>query len=126
MKQFKIFQNKTNPIDFKVIKIGFSWPALLFGILWVLYKRMWWIAAAIVLTHILIVFMVSTFVYDKQIVDLTSTIVGWTICTLLGFKGNELYESYISKNYKWRDTIPADNTKTALTMYLIEKRSRKL
>ena len=126
MKQFKIFQSKINPTDFKVIKIGFSWPALLFGILWVLYKRMWWIAAAIALTDILIVFMLSTFVYDKQIVNLVSTTFGWVICIILGFKGNELYESYISENYKWRDTIPSNSPKTALTMYLIEKRSGKL
>lgn len=34
-------QSAPDPVDFVFVKDGFCWPALFFGELWLLYRRMW-------------------------------------------------------------------------------------
>lgn len=39
MKTFNVYKHPTN--GFKMIKVGFSWLALFFGLLWMLFKKQW-------------------------------------------------------------------------------------
>ena len=53
MKTFNIYKHPTQGIQ--AVKVGFSWPALFFGILWLLSKKLWsfsgiWVATYFFLT----------------------------------------------------------------------------
>ena len=55
MKTFNVYKHPTQGIE--AVKIGFSWPAFFFGIIWMLVKKLWglagmWFAAYIVLSLI--------------------------------------------------------------------------
>ena len=55
MKTFNVYKHPTQGIE--AVKVGFSWPAFFFGIIWMLVKKLWglagaWFAAYIVLSLI--------------------------------------------------------------------------
>lgn len=39
MKAFNTYRHPT--LGFEAVKVGFSWPALFFGLVWMLVKRLW-------------------------------------------------------------------------------------
>ncbi len=39
MKTFNIYKHKI--IGFEAVKVGFSWPAFIFGFYWMLVKKLW-------------------------------------------------------------------------------------
>ena len=42
MKTFRFYQNPERPPErVQVVKVGFSWPGFLFGVIWLLTKRLW-------------------------------------------------------------------------------------
>ena len=53
MRQFRVFRHPTQGLQ--AIKVGVSWPAFFFTLIWMLTKRLWglaglWLGAAIVLS----------------------------------------------------------------------------
>ena len=44
MKTFNVYKHPTQGIE--AVKIGFSWPAFFFGIIWMLVKKLWGLAGA--------------------------------------------------------------------------------
>ncbi len=45
-KSFTVYRNESGAV--RVVKNGFSWPAFFLNIYWALFKRLWWLAMAIV------------------------------------------------------------------------------
>lgn len=43
MKKFNVYRHPTEGVE--AVKIGFSWPAFFFGIIWMLVKRLWSLAS---------------------------------------------------------------------------------
>jgi hypothetical protein len=43
MKKFNVYKHPDKGIE--VVKVGFSWPTLFFGVFWMLFKRLWGISA---------------------------------------------------------------------------------
>ena len=39
MKEFRVYEHPA--LGLRVVKAGFSWPALSFGLLWMAYRRLW-------------------------------------------------------------------------------------
>ena len=55
MSTFRVYKHPTQ--GFATVKEGFSWPALCFGPLWLLFKQLWlfavaWITASVILSSI--------------------------------------------------------------------------
>ena len=50
MKQFNVYKSATG--DVRAVKIGWSWPGVLFGIFWTLYCRLWAVSGIIFATCI--------------------------------------------------------------------------
>ena len=42
MKTFNVYKHPTQ--GFEAVKVGFSWPAFFFGIIWMLVKKLWGLA----------------------------------------------------------------------------------
>ena len=73
-KQFHVFKHAT--LGYEAVKIGWSWPACLFGVLWALVKREWAIAFGLI-------FLVLAMSYAPIIAALAVLLV-------LGAKGNDM------------------------------------
>ena len=120
MKRFKVYQNKLNREDIRFIKKGFSWPALLFGIFWVLYKRMWWVAGAILLSYFLLLSFLGLF-FPRDVIHSLADFVGLGLSLCLGVFGNEIYENYIREDFELVDVISAKNVNEAMIKFLASR-----
>jgi hypothetical protein len=54
MKTYRVFKHRNNGL--KAVKVGFSWPALSFGLVWLMSNNLWtqtalWASAAVILLH---------------------------------------------------------------------------
>ena len=47
MRTYRIYSHPNRPVPM-VVKVGFSWPAIIFGPLWFLFNKMWLTAAIVV------------------------------------------------------------------------------
>jgi Flp pilus assembly pilin Flp len=115
MKTFKIFEHPQRGRE--VVKVGFSWPALFFGILWMLFKGLWKFAgmwSAILLIMMFVENAVKTGVYDPQLKFILeyAVLAGYIAIMLIpAFKGNEWREKkMIDKGYLLKDTVKATST----------------
>ncbi len=73
--------------DAVFVKEGFSWPAFLIPVIWLIYKRMWWVLAAVVAVQALVGGL-SVWIGLPETVSVIGSLV---ISFILGFEGNELY-----------------------------------
>ncbi len=120
MKTFKVFRHPVKGFD--VVKVGFSWPALFFGIIWMLIKKLYgwfflWIAMFILLSLVEVVTVQSIESIEKIIVSLIIIIGYWALWLIPGFKGNKWREKNLQKRgYELIDTIQAETRDAALAL----------
>ena len=92
---------------FEAVKVGFSWPALFFGILWMMYKKLW-LFAGIIITLFFLLSLIETVIIQSQnsgiqvTINLFLIIFYFVLWFLPAFKGNKWRENNLS-NFKARD-----------------------
>lgn len=96
MKRYKVMQSPSG--KHIAIKQGWSWPGFFFSLVWVLIKKLWHVAA-IILVALLVWTWLANRVFtfgnspDVEIVGFYSTwLLTGLISVLLGIKGNTLRE----------------------------------
>lgn len=117
MRTFNVYKHPTE--GFEAVKIGFSWPALIFGVFWMLVSSLWLFAA------LWFVMLISLRVIEEvlfrqepslpQILFLLVTIVVSLILWLVpAFKGNGWRDAKLTKQgYKCVATIQARSSAAA-------------
>ncbi len=87
--------------DIKTIKIGWSWPACLFTVPWLIYKRMWQALIWLVPTGLLALIAVATFEVESLGLDTIDFVIYPVIMVsiLFGLIGNKLYEDKLRKQF---------------------------
>ena len=116
MKTYKIYSHPNKPIPI-VVKVGYSWSALLLGPIWFLPNQMW-LTFGVTLS-----FVVSSHLYFRSFDPYTPTeaIYGLLIlvafivgCILIGWFTNSLLcMNLVSEGYSLIDTISAENIRDA-------------
>lgn len=118
MKKFNVYQYPAYGME--AVKVGFSWPALFFGIVWMLVKKMWGLAGAWFVIYI-VVSMVEM-VTDQagpggaQTVGyLVLAAVYFTLWLVPAFKGNGWRERNLAKRgFKKMAAIEAETPDAAV------------
>lgn len=107
--QFNIYKHPS--LGLEAVKIGLSFPALLFGIIWILVKKQWDMT-------ILWVFLFIVFVNTTSVSWLPP--IGYLFLWLFpAFKGNKWRENNLSKRgYELLDTITADTPDAAIAKFV--------
>ena len=107
MNQFNIFQHPT--LGLEAVKKGWSWPAFLFTWIWAFVKRLWLIAALIlVLFWILVNAIPEAWVVGNLIISI-----------VMGMKGNELRVKRLrDAGYEEVATVEARTPDAALAAHL--------
>ena len=80
--------------DTVFVKDGFSWPAFLISMLWLIYRGMWWV----LLGYIAVVIATSTLMSLLGVDDTTALAVGFAVNLLMGFEGNDLLRWTLSRS----------------------------
>lgn len=79
--------------DTVFVKDGFSWPAFLIPMLWLIYRGMWFV----LLGYIAVLIATSTLMGLLGVDDLTALAVGFAVNLLMGFEGNDLLRWTLSR-----------------------------
>ena len=74
-----------------LVKEGFSWPALVFGPLWLAFKRMW-LELAVTVAALIVAGLVQTHVSQQA-----GAWLSFLVLLLLGFEGNGLYRRALKR-----------------------------
>lgn len=118
MKTFNVYKHPTLGIE--AVKVGFSWPAFFFGIIWMLVKKLWglagaWFVAYIVLSLIEKVTDQAGEGAAQALVYLILAAGYFTLWLIPAFKGNSWREQNLSKRgYEKLATIHAETPDAAV------------
>ena len=117
MKRIKTYKVYRHPVQgYQAVKDGFSWPGFLFTGVWLLYKRLWWHAAAFFLLAVLLVLIESGFDKEENTAGIFLTLwVQIGIYIFVGFKGNEWQATnLLNRGYQLMDTVQAESPDAAI------------
>lgn len=100
MKTFKVYKHPAKGLE--AVKVGFSWPGFLFGIFWLLLKRLWalsllWLGLYLVLGLIKTVTNESEESGAQALVYVLLAAGYWALNLLPGFKGNQWRQANLVK-----------------------------
>jgi len=118
MRTFNVYKHPTQGIE--AVKVGFSWPALFFGVIWMLVKKLWgvagaWVAAYIVLSLIERVTDQSEEDGAQALVYLILAAGYFTLWLVPAFKGNRWREENLSSHgYEKSKTVQAETPDAAV------------
>lgn len=99
MKQYKVYKNPMGSVE--AVKLGWSWPALFFGAIWALIKKLWLVFFGIFIYSIAIVVIVNIINKNADLTNLLINIGNVAISVFLGLNGNSLREkNLISRGFK--------------------------
>lgn len=110
--KFNIYEHPS--LGLEAVKMGFSFPALLFGIVWILTKKQWDMA-------MLWVFLFVVFFNTTSVSWIPP--IGYLFLWLLpAFTGNTWRENNLSKRgYELLDTINAETPDAAIAKFVKSK-----
>ena len=96
--------------DAVFVKEGFSWPAFLIPMLWVIYHRMWWVLAGLILVQAVIAGLAEAVQLSENIIVAGSVAINF----LMGFEGNNIRRWYLDRQRKRQHAVVyGDNLETA-------------
>jgi hypothetical protein len=99
------------------VKDGFSWPAFIFTLFWLVYKRMWIVAAIVAAAMI----ATSQLAEMSGNAELTRTLTGLIIGLILGFEGNDLLRwSLARRGYGEIDVVQGSDLEEAELKHVMD------
>ena len=111
MKTFKVYKHPAR--GFEAVKVGFSWPALFFGLIWMLVKRLWNFAA--IWFGLYIVLAIAESVAKSPFSLFIIFVVYMALWLMPAFKGNEWREANLStRGFEYLDKVEANNPREAV------------
>ncbi len=125
MNIYKVYANSQG--NSEAVKIGWSWTAFFFTWIWALGKKIW--GLTMLTTGILIMTLIVAFITVAIVPEFASKlsfeflliytgyfVLGFSV--LMGLNGNQWYENkLLTRGYRFRAFIMADNSKEAVTSY---------
>ena len=119
MKTFNVYKHPTQGFD--AVKVGFSWPAFFFGIIWMLIKKLWgfaglWFAAYVVCSLIEKVTDQSQEGGAQALVYFVLAAAYFALWLVPAFKGNKWREENLSKRgYELLGAVQAETPDAAVS-----------
>ena len=125
MKEFKIYANPQG--SYEAVKQGWSWPALFFGMIWSLAKRLWALSLGVFLSFLILGIIASTVGGELgKAIDTLATIAAFVMGIFFGAYGNQWREvNLLSRGFEYMDDVSAANSESAIALYL-KSRSKNL
>jgi len=118
MKTFNVYKHPTQGFD--AVKVGFSWPAFFFGLIWMLVKKLWglaglWFAGYVVCSLIEKVTEQAQASGAQALVYFVLAAGYFVLWLVPPFKGNKWREENLSKRgYELLSTVQAETPDAAI------------
>tara|TARA_Y100001970_G_scaffold115500_1_gene143951 strand:+ start:3419 stop:3781 length:363 start_codon:yes stop_codon:yes gene_type:complete len=119
MKTFKIFES---PLGMReAVKVGWSWPAFLFTLIWLLVKKLYVIAFILWSLALIIIYVEIEAGTGDTISSIFSLIVG----IVGGIQGNKWREdNLIERGYRSETALKAMTPEGALALFVQQKSNK--
>lgn len=115
MKQYNLYLHNSGRFEAQAVKLGWSWPAFLFGPLWALAKKLWLHAIGFIVAVVAAQFLFLSVAADNPAYDYVPQLLPWALSILFGAKGNIWRErSLCSRGYALTGSAAANNPEAAL------------
>ena len=130
MKTFNIYKHPTQGIQ--AVKVGFSWPALFFGILWLLSKKLWSFSGIWVATYFFLTITERATEHfagsqAKAFLYLILAACYFAVWLVPAFKGNSWREHNLFKRgYEKIESIQSKNPDAAIAQATKKLKTKKL
>jgi hypothetical protein len=119
MKKFNVYKHPDKGIE--VVKVGFSWPTLFFGVFWMLFKRLWGISAIWLVAYLVCGFIDKS--AEQSVRDIQQSFVKLMLIAAYlylwlapPFMVNSLREQKIKKHgFELQGSVSAKNSTDAVT-----------
>jgi hypothetical protein len=119
MKKFNVYKHPDKGIE--VVKVGFSWPTLFFGVFWMLFKRLWGISAIWLVAYLVCAFIDKS--AEQSVRDIQQSFVKLMLIAAYlylwlapPFMVNSLREQKIKKHgFELQGSVSAKNSADAVT-----------
>ncbi|MBE0426307.1 MAG: DUF2628 domain-containing protein [Nitrospirae bacterium] len=120
MKTFNVYKHPTRGVE--AVKVGFSWPAFFFGVIWMLFKKLWtfagiWLGIYVVLAFIEAAAENAEAGGSQAMVYLILVAVYFALWLIPAFKGNKWREENLSnRGYVLVNTVQAETPDAAIAL----------
>jgi hypothetical protein len=115
MRQFKVFTHMAGEIQ--AIKVGFCWPAFLFGGFWAMFAKLWVIGIAALIAGIAL--HIESKYSQLPGIRILLNFASFYINLVLGLKGNKWRESnLVARGFEFQNTVSAANKNGAVDLFL--------
>ena len=116
MTTYRILQNVSG--DMRAVKVGFSWPAMLLNLIWMVANGLW---LGSLLVSVLIfggLLLYASAVQESPVVAAAMVVAGEVaLLIFLGFRGNEWLTSHLeSQGYALKEVVEAPNPVDAVAL----------
>lgn len=120
MKKFKVYSNPVG--KYEAVKVGWSWPGVLFGALWALFCKMWTIGLGVIsIFFVLNLFAANVHGSDGVMLHNLISLASVCVSILFGVKGNIWRENnLIDRGYEFEMTTNSKNKEAAIASFLKE------
>ena len=119
MKHYRIFEHPAGNIE--AVKLGWSWPAFFFPVIWALFKKMWWLGGCVFAFSFLAFLLPDEALYESAILDVIA-VIEIVLRFIFGVNGNRWRENNLqSRGYDYKETRTAENPDGATALYLKQK-----
>ena len=117
MKKFKIFEYPGGARE--AVKVGWSWPAFFFNMIWLFVKGLYYIGIGYIFGFLVFAFLLGFLGVSKQDIDRIFGLTNLFVMMIFGVFVNKWRESNLQKRgYKIKDTVSAVSPEDAISHYL--------
>lgn len=117
MKQYKVFTHPSGTHE--AVKQGWSWPGFFFCGFWALFKKMWGVAAALMIGGFALGFVIGL-IMPIDTANIVVNVILLVVAFVVGANGNQWRESnLLSRGYQTAsELVEASNPDGAIANFL--------
>jgi len=114
MKVFKVYKHPE--LGAEAVKVGFSWPAAFFIVIWMLAKKLWIYAGLWIVAYIVLSIIQDSALKSGSMVAILLVLAGHLVLALIpAFKGNEWRTRNLTKRgFEFVASVSADTPDAAI------------
>lgn len=118
MKVYRVYKHPS--LGAEAVKVGFSWPAAFFNLIWMLAKKLWTLAGLWVLAYI-VLSIIQDAAFKSHSTGAILIVLGGHLALALipAFKGNEWrIKNLTNRGYEFLDSAQAATPDAAIAQVL--------
>ena len=118
MKVYRVYKHPS--LGAEAVKVGFSWPAAFFNLIWMLAKKLWTLAGLWVLAYIVLSIIQDAAFKSHSTGAILIVLAGHLALALIpAFKGNEWrIKNLTNRGYEFLDSAQAATPDAAIAQVL--------